>query len=60
MEKLGQAIGVEPVFHQVQWEYLLQVLGRGEVDAVINGYELTGARLRDYARPALTTSTSSS
>ena len=48
MEKVCQRLGVEPDFRQAQWEYLLQVLGRGEVDAVINGYELTAARSRDY------------
>jgi polar amino acid transport system substrate-binding protein len=48
MEKVGRLLGVEPEFRQAQWEYLLQVLGRGEVDAVVNGYELTGARARDY------------
>ena len=45
---LGRELRVEPVFKQVQWEYLLQVLGRGEVDLVLNGYELTEARARDY------------
>ena len=48
MEKIGLELGVEPVFRQAQWEYLLRVLGRGEVDAVVNGYELTAGRARDY------------
>jgi len=50
MERVGRGLGVEPVFFQAQWEYLLQVLGRPEsdIDLVINGYELTGARARDY------------
>lgn len=48
MALLGRELGVEPEFHQVQWEYLLPVLGRGEVDVVVNGYELTEARARDY------------
>ena len=48
MTLLGRELRVEPVFRQVQWEYLLPVLGRGEVDLVINGYELTEARTRDY------------
>lgn len=48
MAAIGRDLGVEPEFHQGQWEYLLQVLGRGEVDAVVNGYELTAARSRDY------------
>ena len=48
MAEIGLELGVRPVFRQAQWEYLLQVLGRGEVDVVINGYELTEARVRDY------------
>ena len=48
MDRIGRELGVEPVFRQAQWEYLLPVLGRGEVDVVVNGYELTEARARDY------------
>ena len=48
MARLGRELGVEPAFRQAQWEYLLPVLGRGEVDVVVNGYELTEARARDY------------
>ena len=48
MAKVCRGLGVEPDFRQGQWEYLLQILGRGEVDAVVNGYELTAARSRDY------------
>jgi polar amino acid transport system substrate-binding protein len=50
MAALGRKLGVEPVLQQVQWEYLLEVLARGEsgVDVVLNGYELTAARARDY------------
>ncbi len=48
MNKVARSLGAEPDFHQGQWEYLLQVLGRGEVDTVVNGYELTAARSRDY------------
>ena len=48
MEKVGRILGAEPEFHQGQWEYLLPGLKRGEVDAVINGYELTAARSRDF------------
>jgi polar amino acid transport system substrate-binding protein len=48
MEKVARSLGAETDFHQGQWEYLLQVLGRGEVDAVVNGYELTAARSREY------------
>jgi polar amino acid transport system substrate-binding protein len=48
MDRIGRELHAEPVFRQVQWEYLLQVLSRGEVDVVVNGYELTAARTRDY------------
>ena len=48
MAALGRELGVAAEFRQVQWEYLLQVLGRGEIDVVANGYELTEARVRDY------------
>jgi polar amino acid transport system permease protein/polar amino acid transport system substrate-binding protein len=48
MDRIGRELRAEPVFHQVQWEYLLQVLSRGKVDVVVNGYELTAARTRDY------------
>jgi polar amino acid transport system substrate-binding protein len=48
MAEVGRELGVETEFRQAQWETLLQVLGRGEVDVVINGYELTEARCRDY------------
>lgn len=48
MEQVGRQLGIEPVFRQGQWEYLLPILGRGEVDVVVNGYELTEARARDY------------
>lgn len=48
MTLIGRELRVEPVFRQVQWEYLLPVLARGEVDVVANGYELTEARARDY------------
>ncbi|WP_435009523.1 ABC transporter substrate-binding protein/permease [Tundrisphaera lichenicola] len=48
IERIARELKVEPDFHQVQWEYLLQVLGRGAIDIVLNGYELTEARARDF------------
>ena len=50
MERVGAWLRARPVFYQVQWEYLLQVLDRpaSDLDLVINGYELTGARARDF------------
>ncbi len=48
MERIGRELNVAPVFKQALWENLLQVLARGEVDVVCNGYELTERRARDY------------
>jgi polar amino acid transport system substrate-binding protein len=48
MDKVCRVLKVEPEFRQGQWEYLLPGLKRGEVDAVVNGYELTPSRARDY------------
>jgi polar amino acid transport system substrate-binding protein len=48
MDRLGRELGVSAFFKQALWENLLQVLGRGEIDVVANGYELTERRARDY------------
>jgi polar amino acid transport system substrate-binding protein len=48
MAEIGRELGVDTEFQQGPWDTLLQVLGRGEVDIVINGYELTAVRYRDY------------
>ena len=48
MERIGRELDVRPVFRQALWENLLQVLARGEIDVVVNGYELTERRARDY------------
>lgn len=48
MEEIAHDLGVEPEFRQGPWETLLSVLDRGEVDVVVNGYELTAARSRDH------------
>ena len=48
MEKVGKILKVEPELYQGQWEYLLPGLERGEMDAVVNGYELTAERASDY------------
>jgi polar amino acid transport system substrate-binding protein len=48
MARLAGELGVEPVFSQGQWDKLLQVLDAGRIDAVINGYERTERRARDY------------
>jgi polar amino acid transport system substrate-binding protein len=48
MSRLAGDLGVEAVFSQGQWDKLLQVLDSGRLDAVINGYEWTERRARDY------------
>lgn len=48
MERIGRELNVRAEFRQALWENLLQVLGRGEIDVVVNGYELTERRARDY------------
>jgi polar amino acid transport system substrate-binding protein len=49
MDMLGKDLGVTPAFTQGQWDKLLQVLSTGRLDAVVNGYEWTEIRARDYA-----------
>ncbi len=48
MALLARDLGTEPVFSQGQWDKLLQVLDSGRIDLVINGYEWTPRRARDY------------
>jgi polar amino acid transport system substrate-binding protein len=48
MDRLAGALGAAPVFSQGQWDKLLQVLDSGRIDLVINGYEWTEPRGRDY------------
>ena len=48
MDRIARAMNVEAVFSQALWENLLQVLDRGEVNVVVNGYELTERRARDF------------
>jgi polar amino acid transport system substrate-binding protein len=48
MRSLAGELGAEPVFSQGQWDKLLQILDSGRIDAVINGYEWTDQRARDY------------
>ncbi len=48
MDRVARELNVTPVFKQALWENLLQVLARGEIDVVVNGYELTERRARDY------------
>ena len=48
MALLGSELGVTPVYSQGQWDKLLQVLGSGRIDIVMNGYEWTPTHVRDY------------
>jgi polar amino acid transport system substrate-binding protein len=48
MRRLTGDLGVEPVFSQGQWDKLLQILDSGRLDVVINGYEWTDRRAREY------------
>ena len=47
MAAVGRELDVRAEFHQGMWDNLLQILGRGEVDVVVNGYELTERRARE-------------
>ena len=48
MALLGKELGATPVFSQGQWDKLLQVLEIGRIDMVVNGYEWTESRAREY------------
>jgi polar amino acid transport system substrate-binding protein len=48
MNRLAADLGAAPVFSQGQWDKLLQVLDSGRIDLVVNGYEWTQPRARDY------------
>ena len=48
MARLAEGLGAGAVFAQGQWDQLLNVLDGRRVDAVVNGYELTDRRARDY------------
>ncbi len=49
MRALAADVGTVPAFSQGQWDRLLQELDAGVVDLVINGYEWTETRARNYA-----------
>jgi polar amino acid transport system substrate-binding protein len=48
MRAVGKDLGATPVFAQGQWDRLLQVLAIGRVDMVVNGYEWTPSRAREF------------
>jgi len=45
---LAEALGVQPQFQQGQWDKLPDLLDRGDIDVVLNGYEWTADRARRY------------
>ncbi len=48
MDELARELGPQAVLGQGQWDMLLNVLNTGNVDMVVNGYELTPSRVRDF------------
>jgi len=48
MAELAKDVGATAEFSQGQWDKLLQVLESGRIDLVINGYEWSEQRARDY------------
>lgn len=48
MDEIAKDLGVKAEFSQGPWDRLLKVLDTGRIDAVVNGYEWTEIRARDY------------
>ncbi len=48
MRRLASEMGVRAELSQGQWDELLEILNIGRVDAVINGYEWSERRAREY------------
>lgn len=48
MDRLARDLRAEAVLAQGQWDTLLQLLATRRVDMVVNGYEWTEARARDF------------
>lgn len=48
MNLLADRLGVRSEFHSSNWAELLATLNTGSIDVVVNGYELTPARLRGF------------
>ena len=48
LDDIADRLGVRAEFSQGQWDTLLQNLATGRVDVVVNGYEWTPHRARDY------------
>jgi polar amino acid transport system substrate-binding protein len=48
MNLLAQTMGVRSEFHSSNWPELLNTLKTGSIDVVVNGYELSPARLQNH------------
>jgi polar amino acid transport system substrate-binding protein len=48
MRAVAAELHTEAVFSQGQWDKLLQLLDTGRIDVVVNGYEWTESRAREY------------
>lgn len=49
-EQLAKSLGVKAVFSQGPWDNLPAVLFTGQIDVIMNGYELTPARIGQMER----------
>jgi polar amino acid transport system substrate-binding protein len=49
MQMLANRLGVRSEFHQCEWDNLPNLLGTGEIDVIVNGYELTKSRVARMA-----------
>ncbi len=47
-DRLAEILGVQAQFQQGQWDKLLDLLNRGDVDIVLNGYEWTASRAQRF------------
>lgn len=45
---IATSLGVRAEYHQGQWDKLPEVLDRGDIDVVLNGYEWTPSRSERY------------
>jgi His/Glu/Gln/Arg/opine family amino acid ABC transporter permease subunit len=48
MDRLADRLGAKANLSQGQWDQLLSFLSTRNIDCVVNGYELTPSRARDY------------
>src|SRR5262249_25016388 len=48
-QMLANRLGVRSEFHQCEWDNLPNLLGTGEIDVIVNGYELTKSRVARMA-----------